>query len=110
MRRCIALLVIGSSSSNLIDEGVLHVVEIRNTRLQVGTQGLRQQKCQQFRWKFQYVANNADQILNASKHPLDSPEEPSAGSELGRKDSDTGSVSQLVALIEHVRYVESEFE
>ena len=49
MRRCIALLVIGSSSSNLIEEGVLLVVEIRNTRLQVDTQGLRQQKCQRFR-------------------------------------------------------------
>ena len=49
-------------------------------------------------------------MLNASKHPLDSAEEPSAGSELGCKDSDAGSVSQLVALIEHVGYVESEFE
>ena len=56
------------------------------------------------------VRDNAGQILNASKHPLDSPEEPSAGSELGRKDSDAGSASELVALIEHIRYVEPEFE
>jgi hypothetical protein len=49
-------------------------------------------------------------ILDSSKQPLDSPEESSAGSELGSKDSDAGSASELVALIEHIRYVEPEFE
>jgi hypothetical protein len=45
-----------------------------------------------------------------SKHPAYTAEKASPGPELGSEHTDSSSVSQLIALIEKIRYVEPKLE